>query len=362
MPFSSIRGHRESLRLLSLAVSRQSLPPSLLFAGPEGVGKRAAAVALAQALNCEHPVAGLAAGAAAADLPHDACGECPTCVRIARADARMREGALSAVDCFVALLPDDKRSIKVDPTRAFIERTGYRPLDGRRRLALIDDADLLEVSSQNALLKVLEEPPPGTAFVLATSRPDALLQTIRSRCPRVRFGTLSTAEVAALLVERHGLPEPEALAAAALGGGSPGRSLSLASGRSRESRAVALAALQVAAQARGPAAQLGAARALLAKAESEIGRKKGGDGVSRAVLADRLEALGALLRDVQVLSSRADDRWLASADLSADLAEVARRVDGRRAGRAFAAVDRARAALERNASPKVVADWVALQL
>jgi hypothetical protein len=84
--------------------------------------------------------------------------------------------------------------------------------------------------------------------------------------------------------------------------------------------------------------------------------------VSRAVLADRLEALGALLRDVQVLSSRADDRWLASADLSADLAEVARLVDGRRAGRAFAAVDRARAALERNASPKVVADWVALQL
>lgn len=358
MPFSSISGHRESLRLLSVAVGRQSLPPSLLFAGPEGVGKRAVAVALAQALNCERPVV----AEAGSRLAHDACGACPTCLRIARADARLREGEGSAVDCFVVLQPDEKRSIKVDPTRAFIERTGYRPLDGRRRLAVIDAADLLEVSSQNALLKVLEEPPPGTAFVLVTSRPDALLQTIRSRCPRIRFGTLPTPDVVALLVERHGLAPAEAQAAAALSGGSPGQALSLLSGRTRESRAVALAALRAAAEARGPAARLGAARALLGKAEPENGRKKGGDGVSRAVLADRLEALGALLRDVQVLSSRADGRWLASADLSADLARVAALVDGPRAGRAFAAVDRARAALERNASPKVVADWLSLQL
>lgn len=358
MPFSSLLGHRESIRLLSLAVSRQTLPPSLLFAGPDGVGKRAVAVAVAQALNCERPVT----APDGAPLAIDACGACATCVRVGRADARQREGGGSAVDCFVVLAPDEKRSIKVEPTRAFIERTGYRPLDGRRRLALIDDADQLEPSSQNALLKVLEEPPPGTVFVLVTARPDALLQTIRSRCPRVRFGTLSTAEVVRVLSERHGLSDTEARTAAALGGGSPGLALSMRAGRSSEARAVALAALRAMVEARGPAGRLAAAKALVGKAEGESGRKKGGDGVSRAVLGDRLEALGALLRDVQVLSSRADDRWVAAADLADDLAGVARLVDGRRAGRAFAAVDRARAALERNASPKVVADWLAVQL
>jgi DNA polymerase-3 subunit delta' len=357
MPFASIRGHRESLRLLSLAVSRGTLPPSLLFAGAEGVGKLAVAVALAQAMNCERPVS-----QPVAPLAMDACGSCPTCARIARAEARLREGVLSALDCFIALVPDEKRSIKVDPTRAFIERTGYRPLDGRRRLAVVDEAEQLEVSAQNALLKVLEEPPPGTAFVLVTSRPDALLPTIRSRCPRVRFGTLSSAEVAAVLEQRHGMSEAAARAAAALGAGSPGAALSLASGRTRESRAVALATLRAVGAGRGAGERLLAAKALAGKGETDSVRKKGGDGVSRAVLADRLEALGALLRDVQVVSSRADDRWLTAADLADDLAGLARQFDGRRAGRAFTAVDRALAALERNASPKVVADWLALQL
>lgn len=358
MPFSSIAGHRESLRLLSLAVSRRSLPPSLLFAGPEGVGKRTVAVALAQALNCERPVSGAAAG----HLAVDACGACPACARIARAEARLRAGAEPAIDCYLVLRPDEKRSIKVEPTRSFIERTAYRPMDGTRRLALVDDAGQLEVSSQNALLKVLEEPPPATCFVLVTSRPDALLPTIRSRCPRIRFGTLPTAEVVALLVAGHGMDDASARAAAALGEGSPGLALSMAGGRTRDSRAVALSALRAASGARGPASRLEAARILAGKGEGDNSRKKGGDGVSRAVLSDRLEALGALLRDVQVLSSRADGRRLASADLATELGEVAGSFAGSRAGHAFTAVDRALAALERNASPKVVADWLALQL
>ena len=85
-------------------------------------------------------------------------------------------------------------------------------------------------------------------------------------------------------------------------------------------------------------------------------------GVSRAVLTERIDALGAILRDVEVVSARAEARWLASADLAADVAALAGGFAPGRAARAFAAVDRARAALERNASPKVVADWLALQL
>jgi DNA polymerase-3 subunit delta' len=359
MPFQQLVGHRHVLTMLARAVARDSLPPALIFAGPPGVGKFATAIALAEALNCEAALR----GPAAAPFDADACGRCRPCRQIAQAAARAEEGAPSALDCLLVLAPDDRGSIKVDPVRAAIERCGYRPLDGRRRVAVVDQADALEVAAQNALLKILEEPPSSTTFVLVTARADALLATIRSRCPRLRFGPLSAADVEAALVRDRGVPPDEARQAASLSHGSLGAAADRLGGTADQVRGVALAVLAQAARSDSPASRLGAAKVLVSKAaEERSGRKKSGDGVSRAVLAERLEAIGTILRDVQVVSSRADGRWLASADLAADVAALAGVFDPSRVARAFAAVDRARAALDRNASPKVVADWLALQL
>jgi DNA polymerase-3 subunit delta' len=359
MTFHHLVGHQRVLTMLARAVVRESLPPALIFAGPAGVGKFETAMALAAVLNCES----VRRGAGARPFEVDACGECRVCRRIAQAGARLRDGDAAALDCVVALVPDERGSIKVDPVRATIERCGYRPLDGRRRVVVIDQADALEVSAQNALLKVLEEPPSSTTFVLVTSRADALLPTVRSRCPRLRFGLLTAAEVETALVRDRGVEAAAGAQAASLSGGSLGAAVDQMTGVARDVRDVALAVLRQAAGTQSPVARLEAAKTLASKAADERGtRKKGGDGVSRAVLADRLAAIGAILRDVQVVSSRADARWLASADLAADVAALAGGFDATRAARAFAAVDRARAALDRNASPKVVADWVALQL
>src|SRR5439155_14938480 len=68
-----------------------------------------------------------------------------------------------------------------------IDRSGYRPFEGRRRVVIIDQADTMLAPAQSALLKVLEEPPPATVFILVTSRPDMLLPTVHLRCPRLRF-------------------------------------------------------------------------------------------------------------------------------------------------------------------------------
>jgi DNA polymerase-3 subunit delta' len=360
MPFTRLVGHRRSLTLLARAVARDTLPPALVFAGPAGVGKFAVAAALAESLNCEAPVRGAAGGS----FDIDACGRCRTCVRLQRAVAVFREGGLSAVDCLVVLAPDQRGSIRVDPTRAVIERTAYRPLDGRRRLVVIDEADALEVGAQNALLKVLEEPPGATAFVLVTSRPDVLLATIRSRCPRLRFTPLTAREVETVLVRDHAIAESLARRVAVLSDGRPGQALTLAAGAANDVRHVALEVLTAAARSDAPSDRLAAARVFVSKdgVADGGGRKKGGDAVSRVSLAGRVDALGALLRDVQIVTSRADARWMAAADLAAQLTAVAGGFDGRRVARAFAAVDRARAALERNGSPKVVADWLALQL
>ncbi len=86
--------------------------------------------------------------------------------------------------------PGETGSIKVDQVREAIDRTAYRPFEGRRRVVIVDDADAMQLEAQNALLKTLEEPPSASMFVLVTSRPDVLLPTVRSRCQRLRFGRL----------------------------------------------------------------------------------------------------------------------------------------------------------------------------
>jgi len=312
MPFRDLVGPRLLFDLLARAARRGSLPPSLVFAGPDGVGKRAAAVALAQLLNCSADRDG-------ADAP-DACGVCAACRRIVR---RVHPDV-------VLLEPGDSAAIKVDQVREVIE-------------------------AQNALLKTLEEPPSGSIFVLVTARPDVLLPTVRSRCQRVRFGRLTEHEIASVLMTRHGFESGEAHAAAAAADGSLGRALAESTGESAGARSAAAALLNGVAEAPDPVRRLALSKALAASG--------GGKGATeRDALARRLRALGSLLRDVQVLSAGAPDRWLANADIRESLAALARSFDRERTLRGFAAVDRALDALERNASAKVVADWVAATL
>jgi DNA polymerase-3 subunit delta' len=331
MPFRDLAGHRRLLDLTARAAVRGSLPPSLIFAGPDGTGKRRAAIALAQVFNCVSP---------ATDPTPDACGHCTTCRRIARgvhADVLMIE-------------PGETGAIKVDQARQAIERSAYRPFEGRRRVVIVDDADAMEASAQNALLKTLEEPPTASTFVLVTSRPDMLLPTVISRCQRLRFGRLSPADVVAVLTRDHGFTEGDAHAAALLADGSIGRALEGESEAYAGAREAALGMLTTVARSTDPRQRLAAAKVL------------GADKLDRDELGRRLRLVSSMLRDLGVLLSRADDRSLANADLKPGLQRLAASFDGDRAVRGFASVDRALAALDRNASPKIVADWLAFQI
>jgi DNA polymerase-3 subunit delta' len=332
MPFRAITGHRPLLELLSRATARGTLPPSLIFAGPEGVGKRLAATALAQALNCANPVESPAGP--------DACGTCASCTRIVR-----------GVHADILILePGDTGSIKVDQVREAIDRSAYRPFEGRRRVVIVDEADALMPEAQNALLKTLEEPPSASVFVLITNRPDVLLPTVLSRCQRLRFGPLTAGEVADVLIRDHGVSAADAHAAAAAADGSVGRALAGGAEDANEARDAAASLLQAAASSVAPRRRLDGAKALVAG---------GGD---RDDLFRRLLALSSLIRDLGLLVSRADDRALANTDLKPQLQALLRSFDGDRAIRAFATVDRALSALDRNASPKIVADWLALNI
>jgi DNA polymerase-3 subunit delta' len=337
MPFGTVIGHARQLPLLSRAIARETLPPSLLLAGPAGVGKRRIAVAMAEAINCLQP-------RASGPLERDACGECASCRRIAR-------GVHPDV---ILVEPGDTGSIKIEQVRDVIDRAGYRPFEGRRRVVIVDDADALVPPAQNALLKTLEEPPSASVFILISSMPDALLGTVRSRCTRLRFAVLTAAEVAEALIREHGYAEADARAAAADADGSIGRALEARSVDLTDARATARRLLEQTARTTDQAARVNMAK--------DLTGGKGSAASERERLAVLLRVTASLLRDLSLLSHHGDPASLANADLEADLSRLAASYDGDRTTRAFAAVDEALVALERNASPKVVADWLLLRL
>lgn len=337
MPFRSVLGHARLTSLLSRAVQRETLPPALLFAGPAGVGKRLVAMAIAEALNCLAPASSEA-------FPRDGCGACAACRRIVR---------LVHPDVIV-VTPGDSGTIKVDQVREVIERAGYRPFEGRRRVVIFDEADAMVPAAQNALLKTLEEPPSASMFILVSSMPDSLLPTVRSRCPRLRFGTLSPEDVATLLVRDHQYDQADARAVAADADGSIGRALASASADLIDARTTAVHVLEQTARMSDPVRRIDVAKGMSgAKSTSASERDQ---------MSACLRALASLLRDVGILAVGGNADALANTDMRELLDRLAPAFEGDRGVRAYGAVDQALAALERNASPKVVADWLVLQL
>lgn len=227
MSWSDILEHEEILAGFRRAVSRGRLASTFLFVGPPGVGKRTFALKLAQALLCE----------ADEPQPLDPCGACPSCAQVA---------AGTHPDLEYVSKPDDKAFI---PLELFIgdkehrnreglcHRIALKPMRGRRKIAIIDDADHLNVEGANCLLKTLEEPPPQSLIVLIGASVQRQLPTIRSRCQIVRFGPLSNTSVEQLLL-RRALVETadEARQLARLSAGSVRRALGLREAEVREFR------------------------------------------------------------------------------------------------------------------------------
>ncbi len=331
MPFSDVIGHARLVELLRHASARERVPQSLIFAGPEGVGKRAVATALAQAVNCPQRREG------------DSCGTCATCRRIAAG----RHSDVTWVE------KGDEASIKIKTLRErVLDSIGYRPFEARRRVYLIDPADEMTVEAQDALLKTLEEPPAAAMLILISAYADTLLPTIRSRCRRLRFGPLAEADVARVLVAHADMDQKEAARLASISGGSVTRALAEADGDLDADREAALALLD-ASRGRAVTTRLKAATAL-----TQHGSKRR----DREALGIRLTIVQSLLRDLAVLAGGAARTPLANGDLEPALRALVPSFDSARVSAAFAALTKAQQDLDRNASPKIVADWVAATL
>lgn len=198
-------GQERAKLLLTAAFAPDRLGHAYLFTGPAGVGKTLLAQEAAQALLC--------CGDGARP-----CGVCREC----------RLFAHDAHPDFLLLQPEgDSRVIKIEKIRDLIHTLSLMPVQGNRRVAILREADALQEAAANALLKTLEEPPAFALLILTSSRPSALLPTLRSRCQEIRFASLSAEHVRAILEGQPGLDEEDVAAAVRLAGGSADRALQL---------------------------------------------------------------------------------------------------------------------------------------
>lgn len=205
MSLSGLIGNEKIKRWLRNSLSANRLPGTLIFFGPEGVGKKRFALELAKTLNCTHT-----------NQDFDACDSCAVCRRIEAgqyADTK--------------LIAPDGQFIKVDQARQVIDEAYYRPFEGKKRVFIFDEAERLREQAANALLKTLEEPPATTLLILITTSMEALLPTIRSRSLKLPFTTIDEADLLNYLTTNHPRPASEQKLIVKLAAGSIGNALKL---------------------------------------------------------------------------------------------------------------------------------------
>jgi DNA polymerase-3 subunit delta' len=227
-----------------------------LITGPPGSGRSIAALCFAAALQCTSD-----------GVP--GCGECRACTT-----------TMVGTHADVRRIVPEGLSIGVDEMRSIVQIASRRPGTGRWQIVVIEDADRLTEGAANALLKVVEEPPPSTVFLLCAPSvdPEDIAITLRSRCRHVALLTPPVDAIARVLIDTDALPEEQARWAASVSGGHVGRARRLATDeQAREQRQRALA---LARDAATPTRAYAAAEELVAMAEAE----------ARALTEDRNEA------------------------------------------------------------------------
>ena len=324
MLFRDLIGQHDARAVLQGALRSGKIAHAYLFVGPEGVGRRAAALAFAQALLCER--AGDDADGSCAACRKVAAGAHPD-LRVIVPGGRTESGA-------------ERRAVGIEQIRDLKREASYPPYEARWKIFIVEDAEAMRAEAANSRLTVLEEPPAQTVIVMISESASALLPTIVSRSQIVRFTFVPAAEIAAALTERAALPADQAPFFGALAGGRPGLAL-------RES-AEAQAALDFrrdVVRALGAAAGGGPVKRL--ETAEAVSRRK--DEIDRW-----LDTALLWIRDVAVWQVSHDPALLVNLDRRDQIAAWAERARPEGVRDAAAAIETAKTDLRRNINPRLI--------
>lgn len=186
--FADVKGQDAIVKTLANQIQSKRIGHAYLFCGTRGTGKTTIAKILARAINCENPT------------EYGPCGECAACRAI------LDGSSMNVIEI------DAASNNGVDNIREIRDEVSYSPTDGGYKVYIIDEVHMLSPSAFNALLKTLEEPPAYVVFILATTEPHKLPQTILSRCQRYDFRLISVDTIAGRLrelVDKEGIPAEE---------------------------------------------------------------------------------------------------------------------------------------------------------
>ncbi len=205
MPFADLYGQELVKKILRQSLREQSLPGALLFAGPDELAMKRMAVVLAQALNC-------------LEKTDDACGVCASCQAIYQ----------NRFPDVIEAGGEKNKKLKglgIEEAREIRQLALMKPMIGRKRVFILEEAERMTPEAANALLKILEEPPAHVHFTLITRNPGLIIPTILSRCRLISFQPLSPEDEAKVLMAA-GVPAQRAKLMVYLADGSLERGLS----------------------------------------------------------------------------------------------------------------------------------------
>ncbi len=302
--FKHLVGNEQVKQTFRRLIAKRRVPNSLLFAGDEGVGKRSFAVELIRSLLCKDTTEG------------DACGVCPACRRAGTFqlpkpdDKDAFKKVIFSDHPDVGMVVAQNRNIAVDAIRHLESEANFRPYEAESRFFIIDDADKMNDSAANALLKTLEEPPAGSHIFLITSRADSLLPTIRSRCQVVRFAPVETTEIERFLIDDRAFTPDEARLAARLSRGSIGRAVSINVEQVRKLRERMLLAVANSLETHD--------RAGLLRISEEMN-----DAKNKEFFEESIDILTSLLHDIWSIRVSRDPSRTVNADLADRLSSLA---------------------------------------
>ncbi|HEU0235545.1 MAG TPA: hypothetical protein VFR14_03780 [Candidatus Limnocylindrales bacterium] len=341
-------------------------PHAVLLAGPSGVGKTTLALDLAGGLLC--------IGASGAERP---CGSCRACRMVASGNHpdlhRLAPGGPGG-----QIRIGRRDDAEPGTVRRLTADLALLPVEGGARVAILEQADRLNEDAQSALLKTLEEPPSGVTIILCADEEDQLLDTVRSRCARIRLGLVGPRDIEELLGERGVADPPTAARLARLAGGRPGRALAYAAAPDAVLARGEIARSLLDLLDAGRAARLDAIAPIVARAGEHARLLEPGadprpvpetDGVEsrgRIPAAERRRAADSLLaiwrdvtRDLTVAALGHPER-IRDPGLLDDLVRAASGLDAAALAAFLVRIGRAGELIAANVSPELVADGLVL--